>query len=196
MFDQLRFKNALKRYKEDFNTRWETEKYKWEAVKCFQDNWNIDATNFADMLKNSIPKEVKSGLFNFVYTSSFSYIEHFAENEPEAVREMFINLFDKNREIYERIDNFQDASLQLLKKYPKGKTNEYIPLGANEISTYLWLHYPDKYYVYNMKKMKDTLKVLKSDYSFKDKDYDSNFKNCYGLYDEICQELKKDTDLI
>ena len=196
MFDQSRFKNALNRYKEDFSTRWETEKYKWEAVKCFQDNWNIDATNFADMLKNSIPKEVKSGLFNFVYTSSFSYIEYFSENDPQAVREMFVGLFDESKEVYERIDNFQDASMKLLKKYPKGKSNEYIPLGANEISAYLWLRYPDKYYVYNTKRIMTVSRALKSNYNFVAKDYDNNFKNCYKLYDEICTELKKDTALI
>lgn len=196
MFDQSRFKNALNRYKEDFITRWETEKYKWEAVKCFQDNWNIDATNFADMLKSSIPKEIKSGLFNFVYTSSFSYIEHFAENEPEAVREMFIALFDRSEGLYERIDNFQKTSEELLKKYPKGKTNEYIPLGANEISAYLWLRYPDDCYVYNTARIKDVSHILQSDYTFADKDYANNFRNCYEFCDEICAALKKDNDLI
>ena len=114
MFNQSRFKIALNNYKKDFTTsRWKTEKYKWEAVKTFQDNWNIDATNFADMLKNSIPKEVKAGLFNFVYTTSFSYIEYFAENEPETVRKMFLDLFDEDKEIYERIDNFKEASKKL-----------------------------------------------------------------------------------
>ena len=30
------------------------ELYKWEAVSVFQKNWDIDATNFSDMLKRSL----------------------------------------------------------------------------------------------------------------------------------------------
>ena len=193
MFDKKIFNFALENYKKDFQTRWEDEKYKWEAVKCFQDNWDVNAKDFFRMLENSIPQKIRLRLFNFVYTSSLSLIEHFAKNEPEKVREMFINLFDEDKELYERIDNFQKTSEELIKIYPKGKPN---PPGANEISTYLWLCYPDKYYVYNTTRIKDVSSVLQSNYSFKDKDYDNNFKNCYKLYDEICEELKKDTDLI
>ena len=32
------------------------EKYKWEVVKCFQDNWDVNATDFADMLTRSLSK--------------------------------------------------------------------------------------------------------------------------------------------
>ena len=39
---------ALKRYKEAFQERWIDEKFKWEAVKWFQDNWNINAENFSE----------------------------------------------------------------------------------------------------------------------------------------------------
>ena len=50
MFDKTHFELALTNYKKDFSTRWTNEKYKWEAVKIFQDNWDINASNFSDML--------------------------------------------------------------------------------------------------------------------------------------------------
>ena len=40
-------------YKQDLPKYWNNEKYKWEAVKCFQDNWNIDAEDFSEMFKKA-----------------------------------------------------------------------------------------------------------------------------------------------
>lgn len=44
MFDRARLKDALAQYKRDFvSIQWGNEKYKWEAVKWFQNNWNENA---------------------------------------------------------------------------------------------------------------------------------------------------------
>ena len=57
MFDEKIFLDALSNYKKDFAAGWwQDEKFKWEAVKCFQDNWNIDAEDFPEMLKRSLAK--------------------------------------------------------------------------------------------------------------------------------------------
>lgn len=57
MFDKFRLKDVLVQYKKDFvTTQWGNEKYKWEAVKCFQDNWDVNAEDFADMLNRSLAK--------------------------------------------------------------------------------------------------------------------------------------------
>lgn len=57
MFDKFRLKDVLVKYKQDFiPTQWGNEKYKWEAVKCFQDNWDVNAADFADMLTRSLAK--------------------------------------------------------------------------------------------------------------------------------------------
>lgn len=51
MFDKFRLKDVLVDYKLDFvSNEWVNEKYKWEAIKCFQDNWDVNAEDFADML--------------------------------------------------------------------------------------------------------------------------------------------------
>ena len=57
MFDKFRLKDVLVQYKKDFvTTQWGNEKYKWEAVQCFQENWNISAEDFAEMLTRSLAK--------------------------------------------------------------------------------------------------------------------------------------------
>ena len=44
-------KSIIAEYKSDFQRLDSEERYKWEAIKCFQDNWNPDAENFEEMLK-------------------------------------------------------------------------------------------------------------------------------------------------
>ena len=48
-----KLQNALVEYKKIFDERWQGEKYKWEAVKWFQDHWDINANDFADMFANN-----------------------------------------------------------------------------------------------------------------------------------------------
>lgn len=49
MINLEKFNHVLNGYKAYFPTHWSDEKYKWEAIKHFQDNWDIDAENFGDM---------------------------------------------------------------------------------------------------------------------------------------------------
>ena len=58
MFDIFRLKEVLVQYKKDFLPKhWEDEKYKWGAVKCFQDNWDVNANDFAEMLNRALSKK-------------------------------------------------------------------------------------------------------------------------------------------
>lgn len=57
MFDKFRLKEALVEYKKRFvQTQWPDEKYKWEAVKCFQVNWDVNSDDFARMLTQALSK--------------------------------------------------------------------------------------------------------------------------------------------
>ena len=55
MFNKIRLKEILAEYKKVFaQHQWPDEKYKWEAVQCFQENWDINSPDFAQMLKKSL----------------------------------------------------------------------------------------------------------------------------------------------
>lgn len=193
MFDKFRLKDVLVKYKQDFvSTQWGNEKYKWEAVKCFQDNWDVNAADFADMLTRSLAKtyNLLASMNNF----PARMITGFAKTAPEEVRSMFIALFDESRDVYERIDAFKMQSSILLEKYGNGAGQHY--QYENAISTYLWLRYPDKYYIYKFGEIKAVADELESDYRFKKGAYADNIRNFYRLYDEICEELKEDTELV
>ena len=79
---------------EDFaSTTWPNEKYKWEAVKHFQDNWDINAPDFAEMLERALAKtyNLLASLNNYPK----GMIVNSAKSAPEDVRAMFIVLFDE-----------------------------------------------------------------------------------------------------
>ena len=61
---------------------------------------------------------------------------------------------------------------------------------------YLWLKYPEKYYIYKLFTLDNASKNLKSNYEFIQGDYSNNIRNFYKFCDEICDELQKDNELV
>ncbi len=193
MFDKLSLKEALTGYKRDFIEKiWPKEKYKWEAVKKFQESWDINSYDFSQMLAEAFSKT--GNLLKFVNHLPAKMIIKFAEINSEEVRSMFIGLFDERDDIYERIDSFKIKSDLLLECYGNGAARHY--QDENAISTYLWLRYPDKYYIYKFNEIKALSDKLKSDYRFKKGLYTDNIRNFILFYDEICEELVNDDELI
>ncbi|MDR0221131.1 MAG: hypothetical protein LBI54_06995, partial [Lachnospiraceae bacterium] len=45
-------------YKAEFERIDSEERYKWVAIKHFQDNWDIDAPDFVEMLERAFAKQV------------------------------------------------------------------------------------------------------------------------------------------
>lgn len=41
------------------------EKYKWEALKTFQDNWDIEAKNFGEMFERCLPGNQNFGICQY-----------------------------------------------------------------------------------------------------------------------------------
>lgn len=193
MFNQLRLKEALRQYKKDFvTTHWNEEKYKWEAVKCFQDNWDIHAADFEDMLSQSLSKT--SNLLASTNNFPAGMIIEFAHAAPEKVRAMYMDLFDESKDVFRRIESFKKQSNILLKKYKSTAKQHY--QHENAITTYLWLRYPDKYYVYKYSEARSVSNKLDSNYKFKKGSYTDNLKSFYDFYNEIRESLKRDSTLI
>ena len=192
MIDNIRFQELFEEYKSELKgARWDDEKFKWQAIKGFQDHWDIEAVDFCTMLKNSLDKT-----FNLLASTHYfpgKMIKEFAEKEPETVRQMFKNLFDENKDLCDRIVSFKVQSKQLVNKYwDPGKSDFQT---ENTLTTYLWLRYPDKYYIYKFEEAKSLANELKTNYVFNAGDYKNNVENFIKLYDELSQELCKDLEL-
>lgn len=183
----------LAKYKAHFPVIWKDERYKWEAVKHFQDNWNIHAENFGEMFEQATAKTVN--LLASGYNYPRAMIINFAKADDEGVRDMFLNLADEAQDVSLRIEAFQNAAESMRSKYDDGTWHQHYQ-NTNSISVYLWLMFPDKYYIYKYGLYKEASIHLTADYiPRRDGSVDTmigGFKMC----DEICQEIAKDDDLL
>ena len=192
MFNEGKFDSIITEYKKQFiQSQWPKEKFKWEAVKCFQDNWDINANDFIEMLKKSLAKteNLLSSKNNFPKDT----IINLAKLYPNEVCKMFIELFDESKNIYERISTFKENSEALFKKSEETDNRHYQT--ENAITTYLWLKYPDKYYIYKFSEVVAVSNELESNYIFKRGEFSNNIENFFKFYDEICSKLQSDNEL-
>ncbi len=192
MFDQKKYEGALAAFKQDFTGRqWPNEKYKWEAVQWFQEHWDVNAPSFAGMLSEALNKtyNLLASMNNFPRRM----IKKYAREAPEDVRAMFIALFDETVDLWERIDAFKRKADELKSRLTPDVGQHY--QNENAITTYLWLRYPDKYYIYKLSEIKAVSKALDSSFVFKRGDYAGNIRAFMAFYDEICEALKQDYEL-
>ena len=141
----IRFAGLIEKYKDlisaDNN---KGEVYKWECAKQFQDNFDIEASDFEAMLKNAI-----KGRSNLMFQNSSGFILKAAKFFPEEVRKMFQLLYFEQNELPSRLDEFQTSAQSLL---PKVAEKYGKPLNHQQderaISFYLSMRFPDKYPLY------------------------------------------------
>ena len=113
MFNKIRLKQILAQYKKVFvQQQWPDEKYKWEAVQCFQQNWDINSADFAQMLKKSLAQT--DNLLRSMSNFPAGMITGFAEVAPEEVRSMYMELYDESKDLYERVANFKNKSNNII----------------------------------------------------------------------------------
>lgn len=199
MFDRQIFQDILSRYKEEFPDQWwPHEKYKWEMVQWFQDHWDIEAKDFPAMLSEALKK---TG--NFLGATNYyprRTLKNLSREAPEEVRTLFRELYDESRDAVERIESFKSGVNQLFQQIgakrsaDDGKSRSSF---QNEfaISVYLWLRYPDKYYVYKPRLVQNASRYLKSSWQFKQGRYRENLKNFYAFFDELQTALEADAEI-
>lgn len=182
---------SLKLYKAAFSDRWSDEKYKWEAIKWFQDNWDINADNFNEMF--TVATEKTFNLLASMNNFPRGMIQVYAEQDQEAVRAMFIALYDESKPVTDRVLRFQEAAQELCDKYTPGKQSYQRPMA---ITVYLWLKYPDKYDIFKYSVCKGTANYLKNDFVPKKGDTASNIIGSMKMIDEIQAVISEDAELI
>ncbi len=143
--DTSKINIALEQYIAEFNRRWAGERFKWEAVQCFQQNWEIDSPDFAEMLDRALAKT--GHLLSSKNTFPRGMMYNFAKAEPEGVRNMFRTLFNEDMDLVHRFDSFVAEAERIRKRYDDGTWYNHYQ-NTNAVSTYLWLRFPDKYYIY------------------------------------------------
>lgn len=192
MIDLEKLKQILNGYKAYFPSHWSDEKYKWEAVKHFQTHWDIEAENFGDMFKQATDRTYNLLASGYAYPRAM--ITNFAKADDEAVRQMFRDLFDESRNLAERVAAFQNATEDIRVKYDDGTWRSHYQ-NTNAISTYLWLMYPDKYYIYKYEILRDVATELSAAYKPKRNGSVESMIGGFAMYDEICAAIQQDEEI-
>lgn len=189
--DQERLQKLVEEYKADFKENIPLELYKWEAVKHFQDNWDLDAEDFPTMLSRSLSKT--ENLLASMNNYPRRMIKQFAQRFPQDVKSLFVALYDETVNLKERIDAFISGIEQIHKEWDgKEAKNHYHTL--NVVSTYLWLRYPDKYYIYKPSVVKNLFDRLGIDIKLTPLKANAVIKT-FEVYDSISDYLLKDLEL-
>ncbi len=191
MINQVKLKESVEKYKEAFEERWPDEKYKWEAIQCFQDHWDVNAVDFQEMFTAATEKT--ANLLASMNNFPRGMMQVYAKQEPEAVREMFIDLFDETKSVVDRILRFQSRAQDICDRVTPGKQHYQRPMA---ITVYLWLKYPSKYDIFKYSVCKSTSQYLENTFMPKRGDVSVNIKGNMELIDEILTEVKQDEELL
>jgi 5-methylcytosine-specific restriction endonuclease McrBC GTP-binding regulatory subunit McrB len=192
VLDNIALQNYIQQYKSSFDEHRlgkDYEIYKWIAVKHFQDNWDIEAVDFAAMIQNAFSQTV-----NLLASKQFypkGTIEMFAKSHPDSVRNMFRKLYDENVDLIKRSIEFENDANKILQDYPEYNLHYQNP---NSISTYLWLRFPDKYYIFKYSVIKEIAQKIFGT-SLPAGKWD-RMKFGFEMQDMMTDAILKDTDLL
>ncbi len=164
------------------------ENFKWKAIKHFQSIWNIDAADFASMLDQSLAKTYNLLASGYYYARKM--IVQFAQEDPEGVRELFRMLYDETRSLGERVEKFITYAEERKHNHNyTGWKNHF--QDTKSISVYLWLRYPDKYYIYKYGEIRPAAEELESDFLPVKASSAENLIGSYRFCDEICAQISR-----
>lgn len=135
-------------YIEDWDYVTERESYKWDAVKCFQEHFSLDAEDFTEMMRASLDKtdNLLSGNMYFARATILKMIE----KDPEDVRACFRHLYDESIDIADRMTSFLQNVKELFgtqKAQGLFNDNEKDQQSSRTVSVYLSLYKPAEHYL-------------------------------------------------
>ena len=188
--NRTKLQEVISGYKKYFPSHISDEIYKWKHIKKFQDTWDIDAADFGAMFweATSLHENLLMSQNHFVR----SMLKKMCEAEPEAVREMFRNLYDESKPLEARVNAFRSEADRIREQHWPDKMHYQ---DINAISTYLWSMYPDKYYIYKYSEIKATTRALESSYVVRKGADAAGLKQAFEFFDMLRTEVQKDPDI-
>lgn len=175
----------IEEYKLNFDLVNQYEIYKWKAVKCFQDNWNIDADDFYEMLVSSFT--LTKNLMDSGQYFPLRMLVQYADHRPDEVRRLFKKLYNEDEDLYERINNFQIGINAIHNDFFQNKSSYQ---DSRAIVVYLTLYYPERYFFYKFEMFKQFSNILELTY----KPIKGRIENI-GHFNNICELIRHELSL-
>jgi hypothetical protein len=132
------------------------EIYKWEALKNFQDNWDIDAADLKAMFDKSFNNSRTGNLWANPHWFPKAVMLDFIDHDKEKVRQMFADSYNESEDVEKRIARFVfhcDRTREEMFNYDKSKKSHFHD-GQRIISLYLAFRFPEKYAIYKFTEFK------------------------------------------
>lgn len=187
----------LTNYKEHLkvmNDSLHDEVYKWDAVRYFQDNWDVDEDNFGAMFENAV--SLAGNIINNTNHPAEGIIE-LAKYEDDTVRSLFRDLFAEDggdlKVRDDKIQEFIDKSEELRKQY--ATDNWRYAQDYRSVLAYLSLYSPDENYLYHptaVQRMVECIEVGKEVGNGKN----FSLTKYYKLCDEIKEAIEATNDVV
>ena len=194
----MTIREVLARYKSDFAKYWEDEKYKWVAVQHFQENWDIEAEDFAGMLKESFSQTYNLLQGGMYYANKM--LCALAQQDPEKMRSLFRLLYNEELPLVERLQPFRTGCDELLEAFrqnaaePEKAKNHYQDLRA--LCVYLSFRYPETYFLFKYRMYTGFRKLIGFKETSQEKDSEvRKYDNYARMCRDVLTEILADTEL-
>lgn len=128
------------------------EIYKFECLKNYKDNWDLNASDLPGMYDKSFSSRISSRLWGGRRNSAKSFMLEFFNMNSEFMVAAFSDLFDESKDVVLRMNRFKfycDEMLGDLQK--KNKKASFHHHNLRMISLYLSFQYPESYCVFDYK---------------------------------------------
>lgn len=127
--------------------------FAWESQRIFQENWNLDADDFAAMYDASLQNSSNRRLWKDDRYTPKEQMLLYIQTYPDFVRDMFKDLFNENKDVENRIDRFLFHCDELLREYRDTHSDHIETRHYHEdyrmIALYLAFRYPDQYTLFD-----------------------------------------------
>lgn len=186
----FKLQELIQLYKTNFSKIHNAEIYKWRAVKCFQDNWDINAQDFTLMLRSSL-RLTKNLLASNNYFPQKMLLSN-SEKDPISVKHLFEYLFNEEIDLSNRVEYFIYHFRELNRKnFPETLGYQ----DPHSVLAYLSLKYPERYYIYKFEILKNFVKII--DYPYKPiKGRIENVVQHISICNLIREEILLDNELL
>lgn len=139
--------------------------YIWESQRIFQENWDREVSDWADMYDKSLQNSHTRRLWKREFYEPKSMLLKLYAVAPGYVRNMFDDLYNEEKSIQGRIDRFVFYCDQLLQEYKEKKphsieNNHYHDDDYEMVSLYLAFRFPEKYTLYRQQLFIDFLSKM------------------------------------